>query len=174
MSPKELFAYELGKVYRNWRTRFDCDLKSFHMTAARALALYFLLRAERPMTQTELAMELAIEHPTCVRLLDALERQKLVERKGVKEDRRVKQVCLTKAGRLVAARVALVTKRRRERYLKGIGPDDMKAAMRVLSVIAANMELADEPCEPRPRVKKTMAERASLSTQPGVIHGRPL
>jgi MarR family transcriptional regulator for hemolysin len=151
MSQKEVFAYELGKVSRNLRTRFDSDLKSLHTTSARALALYFLLDAKRPMTQTELATELGIEHPTCVRLLDALERQKLVERKGVKEDRRVKQVCLTRAGRLLAARVAALTKACRERYLKGIAPAELKTATRVLSVIAANMELAAEGCGRPPR-----------------------
>ena len=56
------------------------------------------------MRQTDLAAALDIEGPSLVRLLDALERQGLVERCGEPDDRRVKTLRMTPAGHAMCTR----------------------------------------------------------------------
>ena len=140
MDRREVFTSELGKIARGWRTRFDNELKGLNLTCSRALALACLARAGEPMTQTNLAMELGIENPSCVRLVDGLQSRNLVDRQAVGEDRRANYVVLTKAGVLLADRVATMMAALRNQFMRGIDPKDLSVATRVLSVIAINLQ----------------------------------
>ncbi|MBZ6076047.1 MarR family winged helix-turn-helix transcriptional regulator [Microvirga puerhi] len=133
------FIDELTKVSRKLRTAFDARVKANGLTMARARTLLRLLRKEG-VTQTELAIELEIEGPTLVRLLDNLETQGLIERQPVEGDRRAKQIALTDGGRIQAGLVSGLADDVRETVLTDVTEDDLQAAIRVFHAMSRNIE----------------------------------
>jgi MarR family transcriptional regulator for hemolysin len=132
------FIDELTKVSRKLRTAFDAKVKANGLTMARARTLFRLLRKEG-VTQTELAIELEIEGPTLVRLLDNLETQGLIERRPVEGDRRAKQIALTDSGRVQAALVSGLADDVREAVLTDVTEADLQAAIRVFHAMSRNI-----------------------------------
>lgn len=135
------FIDELTKVSRKLRTAFDAKVKANGLTMARARTLLRLLRKDC-MTQTELAVELEIEGPTLVPLLDNLETQGLIERRPVEGDRRAKHIALTSDGRIQASLVSRLADDVREIVLADVTEDDLQAAIRVFHAMSRNIEAA--------------------------------
>jgi DNA-binding MarR family transcriptional regulator len=82
------------------------------LTAARFDLLYILHKSEGYKVQRELQRALGVTAPTVSRMLASLEQLGLVEREVMEEDRRHREVRLTKAGRrcvLKAARLLIHT-----------------------------------------------------------------
>ena len=92
------FGRRLFRLGQNWRRQLDQQMRQFGLTDATWRPLLYLGRLGDGMRQTDLAAALDIEGPSLVRLLDALERQGLVERCGEPDDRRVKTLRMTPAG----------------------------------------------------------------------------
>lgn len=141
METSEQFAFELGRVNRQWRKRLDERLKHMDLTQARWVVLIHLSRAG-PVSQRELAGIIGVEGPTLVRVLDNLERQGLVVRQGCEDDRRVKRVHLAEAAGPVLAEIMRIASGLRGELLAGVPPDDLHAAWRVLKMIGDRLEAA--------------------------------
>jgi len=101
--------YTLGRqiavVARLWRGELDRRLQPHNLSQARYVLLTLLAEAPEPIAQNDLAERAGITGPTLVRQLDQLENAGLVQRQDAPEDRRVKHVCITGAGR-IAHRIA--------------------------------------------------------------------
>ncbi len=136
------FSAELALVSRRWRRQFDVELRAHEtgLTMVRGRAILFLATAENPVTQNDIADALGIEHPTVVRLLDAMQKQGLIERRPMKGDRRANQIVLTNAAAHLAAAVEEISARLRTRLLKGIPQADLAASVRVLAAVARNLD----------------------------------
>ncbi|MFT8246996.1 MarR family winged helix-turn-helix transcriptional regulator [Roseomonas sp. BN140053] len=139
MTIDEEFVLELRRVFHKWRTRCDTEMRSAGMTLARARTLA-LLQEEGGIMQRDLLAQLAVEHSTLVRLLDALEAQGLIRREPVSGDRRANHVSLTPAGQPVAREALALLERLRAVALRAIPPDDLHAAVRVLHAISSNLD----------------------------------
>lgn len=135
------FVDELSKASRKLRTSFDAKVKAHGLTMARARTLLRLLKQDC-INQTELAVELEIEGPTLVRLLDNLESQGLIERRPVDRDRRAKQIALTAFGREQAGKVSKLADEVRETVLADVSEDDLLAAIRVFRAMSQKLESA--------------------------------
>nr|WP_238940277.1 MarR family transcriptional regulator [Pseudoroseomonas ludipueritiae] len=115
-------------------------MRASGQTLARARVLALLAQEQEGLPQRELASQLSIENPTLVRLLDGLERQGLVARIPVADDRRAKRVALTSEAAPVAAEVTGISSRLRDRVLQGVDEADLATALRVLRAISANLD----------------------------------
>jgi MarR family transcriptional regulator for hemolysin len=133
------FAALLGWVSRRWRTRLDERLRHLGLTQARWQAL-FQLEKSGPLPQRQLAELLNIEGPTLVRLLDGLERQGLIERQPVKEDRRVRLVRLTPEAQPLLAEINQIAAELRRELLVGLNAAALAAAMDVLAEIGSRLD----------------------------------
>ena len=133
------FALELGRVTRRWRTRLNERVKHTGLTQARWITLLALAR-RGPISQRELADIIGVEGPTVVRLLDALERQSIIERRASTDDRRVKHIHLTKAARPLLREITRIADDVRDDVLADISAADLKTAHRVLQQIADRLE----------------------------------
>lgn len=140
MRVREAFGAELRRVFFRWRSCFDAELRASGQTLARARVLALLAQEQEGLPQRELASQLSIENPTLVRLLDGLERQGLVARIPVADDRRAKRVALTSEAAPVAAEVTGISSRLRDRVLQGVDEADLATALRVLRAISANLD----------------------------------
>ena len=86
------------------RAGFDRRVQKYGLVAPMFLMLK-LLKIEGKMTQVELGAYMAVDKATMVRMIDALEERKYLNRVQHDRDRRAKWLEITAAGRKVVARV---------------------------------------------------------------------
>lgn len=99
----------------------------------------FALAKKDGINQRELAELLELETPTLVRILDAMEGQKFIERRAVETDRRAKQIHTTEAGKVIAIEIDALAARVRADILEGISDADRATALKVIRTMAANL-----------------------------------
>lgn len=78
---------------------FNRRLEKYGTTRIQWIALYFLLQADTPMSQKELAAQMNVQDPSLARLIDRMERDGLLQRIENPMDKRVKFLNLTEVGR---------------------------------------------------------------------------
>ena len=139
MALDQEFAIELGQVARRWRSGLDARLKDLGLTQARWIMLLHLNKSGT-LSQKDLAEGIGIEGPTAVRLLDALQKQGLIERRESEEDRRVKTVHLTAAAQPLIEEITKISAAFRKELLADLSPDDLATAHRVLKTINDKLE----------------------------------
>ncbi|RMM92583.1 MarR family transcriptional regulator, partial [Pseudomonas savastanoi] len=104
------------------------------------LVLLHLARFAEPPTQRELAQSVGVEGPTLARLLDSLEKQGLVQRQAVVEDRRAKKILLSDTALPLIEKIETIANVLRIELFEGVSEEDLRVSMRVHSQILANLE----------------------------------
>lgn len=133
---------------RKLRSFFDARVAEKGLTLARARTLFALSRCGS-LTQKELAEELEIETPTLVRLLDAMEKQNLIERRSDETDRRAKRIHMTPAGLNTFEDVDAQAKAMRAEIAVDISTDEIRAALQVVRRLTGNLQnLSGEKVQP--------------------------
>jgi DNA-binding MarR family transcriptional regulator len=87
-----------------------------------------------------LAERAGIAQPTATRILDALERDAIVERRPSEEDRRSVIVSLTAAGRRLLTRKRKLVEAKRTEVFESLDSADRKRAATLLRTLAAAIE----------------------------------
>lgn len=131
---------EMTFVTRKARTMFDNHVKEKGLTLARARILRLLRNSDAGATQRSLALELEIEGPTLVRLLDNLEAQFCIERVPVASDRRAKQIILTSEGFRQADEVEDIVSRFRAEIHRGVDAAEVEVVLNVIARMSANLD----------------------------------
>lgn len=144
MDEREAFALHLGRVSRGWRARLDGTLRPTGLTQARWSTLLHLSRSGGGVTQRELADRLGVEGATIGRILDALEKQGLVERRPVEGDRRAYHIHLTAAAQPILKEINRIAASLRRELLEGISARDLRTCIAVLQGIGARLEKRPE------------------------------
>ncbi|RVT99509.1 MarR family transcriptional regulator [Rhodovarius crocodyli] len=140
MSSRTQFTEQLRRVSLRWRTRFDAELRAAGQTLTRANVLRFLARHPDGVTQRELAEHLMVEHPTLVRMLDALQEQGLIARRPIEGNRRANSLHLLPAALPMVAELEATFAAEAERVLGDIPPEELERATRLLRRIAEKLE----------------------------------
>jgi MarR family transcriptional regulator, transcriptional regulator for hemolysin len=143
----EDFGRRLFRLGQNWRREIDIRMRGFGLTDATWRPLYYLGRFGDGMRQTDLAAALAIEGPSLVRLLDALERQGLVERHAEPDDRRVKTLRMTPAGHATYQQLAMVYAEVSDRLLSEVSDAEIEVCLRVFGLIERALENGLSPLD---------------------------
>lgn len=139
------FGPLLSQTARQWRRSVDRRLQPFGLTEATWLPLLRVARAARPMRQKDLAASLGLDNSSVVRLLDALEKAGLIERREEDADRRAKALVLTRRGRTVVDRVEAVAREVRSEALGDLPARDVETAFGVLEHICRALDPVEEP-----------------------------
>ena len=143
------FVLLLRTVPRDWRAAIDRRLAPLGLSQAKWQPLLYLLRAEGPPTQAEIARHLDIESPTLVRLLDRLEADGWIERKHCPGDRRARRIHLTERARSVCHEIETTVIDIRKQLLGSVTPKEMAQCLGVLRRIhEATARLADGEASP--------------------------
>lgn len=132
---KREIAFKTAMFSRRLRARFAERVGEGGHTESRWSALFHLAREPDGLIQTELAERMAIQGPTLVRLLDALEEQGLVRRCSTPEDRRAKRVFVEPAGEQLVAELDVVAAKLRDEAFAGVPEEDLRVMLRVLDRI---------------------------------------
>jgi MarR family transcriptional regulator for hemolysin len=137
----EDFAHLLHLTAHDWRTALDRRLRPLGLSRATWMLLAYVRKLGGP-NQTELASRLGLEGPSVVRLVDRLEREGLVERRGG-ADRRVKTVHTTAKGEALSAEILRVAARMRSELFRDVTAHEIAAAHALLARL--HRRLAEAP-----------------------------
>jgi MarR family transcriptional regulator, transcriptional regulator for hemolysin len=128
----ERFSNALHSTARAWRLAMDRRLKSLGVSQASWMTIAAVSKAQRPLSQSDLAEHLGVEGATMVSMIDRLVKAGLVLREPSTQDRRVKRVVLTEAGGRVFDRVKTEAVALRKELLTGIQPKKLESATELL------------------------------------------
>jgi MarR family transcriptional regulator for hemolysin len=127
----EAFAQLLHLTAHDWRTALDRRLRPLGLSRATWMLLAYVRKLDGP-NQSELAARLGLEGASVVRLVDRLEREGLVERRGG-IDRRVKTIHPTAKGEALSTEILRVASRMRSELFRDIPAGEIAAAHAVLA-----------------------------------------
>jgi MarR family transcriptional regulator for hemolysin len=144
---------QLMIIARRWRQLIDAELESYGLSHATWRPLLKLAGADEPLRQHELADLLRIGHPELVRLIDSLERKRLVVRHEAEGDRRAKRIELTPGGRRLAAQVDALIEAFERRVLGGISAADRARCRDVFAHIEQRLDEVEAAAKPRKKQK---------------------
>jgi len=143
------FVLLMRTVPRDWRAVLDRRLAPLGLSQAKWQPLLYLLRADGPPTQAEIARHLEIESPTLVRLLDRLEADGWIARKNCPGDRRARRIHLTERAKSVCDEIETAVIEVRRQLLGSVSPEEMAQCIDVLRrVSAAATALTDSDNSP--------------------------
>jgi MarR family transcriptional regulator for hemolysin len=158
-------GFHLMLVGRRWRQALDAELEAYGLSHASWRPLLKLACADAPLRQHELAERLQIGHPELVRLIDSLERKRLVVRHEAEGDRRAKRIRLTPGGRRLADQVAALIEAFERRILRGISLADRARCRGLLAQIEERLDRLPPVARPRSR-SATASPTANPTSNP--------
>jgi MarR family transcriptional regulator for hemolysin len=137
---------ELGLVLfgtaRAWRTRLDQRLRPLGLSQGKWRTLMHLSQGGNKLTQKEIAERMGIESATLAGLLDRLQTDGWIERRGSEADRRCKIVHLQRRSKAVLDKIFNTAHELRGELIEDIPQPDLETCMRVLNRIR---EKAEQP-----------------------------
>lgn len=146
----ERFTQALQAGGRAWHKALERQLKACGLTPAGWSAIAALAERERaggdadvrPPSQTVLAQQLGVDGATLVATIDRLAASKLIERIPSRQDRRVKLVVLTDAGRSMEEKVRAQADGLRREALARLEAGEVAVAAAVLERLQQVLESA--------------------------------
>jgi MarR family transcriptional regulator, transcriptional regulator for hemolysin len=137
---------ELGLVLfgtaRAWRTRLDQRLRPLGLSQGKWRTLIHLSQGGNKRTQKEIAERMGIEGATLAGLLDRLQEDGWIERRGSAADRRCKTVHLQRRSKAVLDKIFNTAHDLRTELVEDIPDRDLETCIRVLTRIR---EKAEQP-----------------------------
>ncbi len=138
----ERFSAALHTTARGWRQALDRRIRYLGVSQASWMTIAVLAKSGGPLSQSELADQLAVEGATMVSMVDRLVKAGLVVREPSKVDRRVKRVVLTAAGSELYAKVKTEAEAFRREVLAHVPPTELRAATELLEKLLSIVEAA--------------------------------
>lgn len=129
----------LAMLARLWRTVIDHALIETGLTQSRWTVLMQLQVVDGPLSVSELAFSMGIEHPPLTRTLNQLVESGLIMRIEDPTDRRIRLVKLTPAGEQQVANVNKVVEECQHKVSQGLAPDDLAQFSSTLNLLTENM-----------------------------------
>ena len=122
-------ARKLQKSFRN---------AGVDITIEQWTVLYHLWK-EDCLSQQELCNRTYRDKPSITRLIDNLEKQKLLKRSSHKNDKRINLVCLTDAGRALQETTLALANQTMNEALNGVKKEDIEIVKTVLQKVYDNL-----------------------------------
>ncbi|EJE52247.1 transcriptional regulator [Acidovorax sp. CF316] len=139
--PRHRIGIRLVGLARRWRQALDARLSASGLSDATWAPLMHLheLGSDSDVSQSALAAAVGLDGSSLVRLLDILVERGLIERRPHPEDRRVKLVHLTPAGRRTVATLRKQLQAIESELLADIGEQDAQTLLRAFERIEARI-----------------------------------
>jgi MarR family transcriptional regulator for hemolysin len=135
---------ELGLILfgtaRAWRTRLDQRLRPLGLSQGKWRTLMHLSQGGDNLTQKAIAERMGIEGATLAGLLNRLQHDGWIERRGSAEDRRCKTVHLQRRSKAVLDKIFNTAHDLRSELIEDISRRDLETCITVLSKIRKKAE----------------------------------
>ena len=139
-TPELRFTVQLVLAARRWRSLLDEHLRRIEQSSARMEAMAAILASPPLSAQVDIAKRLRIEGPTLTRMLDALEKDGLVERQPAPGDRRTKRLQVTAEGEAALEDIFAVADLFRGRLLEGIEAEKLAEVSQFLTGLLERLD----------------------------------
>ena len=120
------------------RLQKNFRLAGLEITIEQWSVLYHLWKQDG-MSQQELCNRTFRDKPSITRLLDNLEKQKLVKRMPSKDDRRINLVCLTEPAKLLQDKTIELANQTMDEALVGVGKNEIEIVKQVFQKVYDNL-----------------------------------
>ena len=120
------------------RLQKNFRLAGLEITIEQWSVLYHLWKKDG-LSQQELCNRTFRDKPSITRLLDNLEKQKLVKRMPSKEDRRINLVCLTESAKLLQDKTIELANQTMDEALIGVGKNEIEIVKQVFQKVYDNL-----------------------------------
>jgi DNA-binding MarR family transcriptional regulator len=120
------------------RLQKNFRLAGLEITIEQWSVLYHLWKQDG-MSQQELCNRTFRDKPSITRLLDNLEKQKLVKRMPSKDDRRINLVCLTESAKCLQDRTIELANQTMDEALIGVGKNEIEIVKQVFQKVYDNL-----------------------------------
>ena len=139
--PSELNSFMTGKATTAIARRLQRNFKlsGLDITVEQWSVLYYLWKQDG-MSQQDLCNATFRDKPSITRLVDNLEKQKLVKRMPSKKDRRINEVFLTEKGRFMETLSMKVANQTMNEALAGVAEKQVNVAKEVLQKVYDNLQ----------------------------------
>lgn len=127
---EQLMKRELRKSFKH---------HGLDLTPYQWIVLYRLTQSDG-LNQAEIAELTTRDRPNITRIIDVMERRRLIERRVSSSDRRVNRVFLTDQGRKIFERLPAIVSEHLERATTGIPPQDIETTKSVLRQMCRNLQ----------------------------------
>jgi DNA-binding MarR family transcriptional regulator len=136
----ELYSFITGKASTAIARRLQKNFKdaSIDITIEQWSVLYHLWK-EEGQSQQQLCEATFRDKPSITRLVDNLEKSKLVKRVASKNDRRSNHIFLTKEGKTLEQKTMEVANRTLNEALEGVTNTQIEMAKKVLQTVYDNL-----------------------------------
>jgi len=136
----ELYSFITGKASTAIARRLQKSFKdaAIDITIEQWSVLYHLWK-EEGQSQQQLCEATFRDKPSITRLVDNLEKSKLVKRVASKNDRRSNHIFLTKEGKTLEQKTMEVANRTLNEALKGVTNAQIETAKKVLQTVYDNL-----------------------------------
>lgn len=134
----EPIGFLIGHTYRKMVQYLTVYLREFDLTTEQ-FAVLFRLSKQDGINQKELASRTAKDQPTTTRILDALSRKGLIEKKMSDADRRAFFIFLSLKGRDLIEKAIPVESQAISEFVEGIDPEQLDLLKRTLLQINTNI-----------------------------------
>ena len=124
----------IEQAYRNLERVYERLVNPLGLNVLEWYALRALYRQDG-LSASQLATQVCRHPSSMTALLDRMEQKGLVRRQTAPDDRRSVQIFLTEQGQALRKRVLTVAERMEHLLDEQVSPDDMRAFLRVLSVL---------------------------------------
>ncbi len=139
-TPEIRLTIHMVLAARRWRSLLDERLRPIEQSSARMEALSAILNSPPLRPQVDIAKRLRIEGPTLTRMLDALEKDDLVERLPDPADRRTKQLKVTAEGERVLQDICEIADELRARLLRGFSEEKLTEMNEFFAELLARLD----------------------------------
>jgi DNA-binding MarR family transcriptional regulator len=120
------------------RLQKNFRLAGLEITIEQWSILYHLWKQDA-LSQQELCNRTFRDKPSITRLLDNLEKQKLVKRMPSKDDRRINLVCLTESAKLLQDKTIELANQTMDEALIGVGKNEIEIVKQVFQKVYDNL-----------------------------------
>ena len=120
------------------RLQKNFRLAGLEITIEQWSVLYHLWKQDA-LSQQELCNRTFRDKPSITRLIDNLEKQKLVKRMPSKEDRRINLVCLTEPAKLLQDKTIELANQTMDEALVGVNKSDIEIVKQVFQKVYDNL-----------------------------------
>jgi DNA-binding MarR family transcriptional regulator len=120
------------------RLQKNFRLAGLEITIEQWSVLYHLWKQDG-LSQQELCNRTFRDKPSITRLLDNLEKQKLVKRIPSKDDRRINLVCLTEPAKLLQDKTIELANQTMDEALVGVGKNEIEIVKQVFQKVYDNL-----------------------------------
>lgn len=137
----ELYSFITGKASTAIARRLQKNFKQngVDITIEQWSVLYHLWKQDG-LSQQQLCAATFRDKPSITRLVDNLERQKLVKRVPSKEDRRINLIFLTPEARQLEEQTMMLADQTLNEALVGVGANQVEMAKEVLQIVYDNLK----------------------------------